>query len=249
MTQQVRILDDTAALIEAAAVEIAAQLKAAIAARGRAALVLSGGSAPPAFLGRLAVMPADEAPRWADVSVMLADERYVPGDHDDSNGGMVRRTLLNYVTVPADAFFPMATYYRDAARAAEIYAQQTDAVLQAHGGLFDLVVLGMGPDGHTASLFPQHAALQLPASVRAAVIDDSPKPPARRITLTAPTLAAARRILYVVSGADKAAALARALRPQGDGHADPTRLIVPADGTVTWLVDRAAAAELPRSAD
>jgi 6-phosphogluconolactonase len=244
MKRQVRILDDAAAVIEAAAQTIAGQLREALTARGRAAMVLSGGSAAPAFLGRLTVLAEDEAPAWPGVSVLLADERYVPIDHDDSNGGMVRRTLLNYVSIPSDQFFPVATYYRDAGRAAAIYAQQTEAVLQAHGGLFDLVVLGMGPDGHTASLFPQHAALQLPAQVRTALIEDSPKPPARRITLTAATLASARQILYVVSGADKAPALARALAADGDAAADPTRGIVPADGSVTWLVDRAAASQL-----
>lgn len=244
----VTVLADLEHVVARAAEHIAGVLQAAIAARGRAALVLSGGSAAPAFLGRLAVMPADTAPDWQHVTILVADERYVPSDHDDNNGGMIRRALLNYVSVPADQFFPVATYYRDAQQAAAIYSKQAAAVLQAHDGAFDLVVLGMGPDGHTASLFPGHAALQLAPEIRAWAINDSPKPPPQRVTLTAATLSAARDVLFVATGAEKAPALARAISAVQDALANPTRLIRPTAGTVHWIVDQAAAAHIADSA-
>ncbi|MCX7858464.1 MAG: 6-phosphogluconolactonase [Chloroflexus sp.] len=240
MTPQrtIAIYDSADELYRAAAALVAAQLAAAINERGRALVALSGGSLTTRLYPLLANPPLREQIDWSAVSVLFADERYVPFDDAENTYRATRQTLLDHVPVQAEHVFPVPTYYRDPEQAAAIYHQQTAALLAAHGGKFDVVLLGMGPDGHTASLFPRHPALTGPADRLAVVVRDAPKPPPLRISLTPAALNAARTVLFVVSGADKAAAVAAALAETGDPLDQPTRLIQPEQGNIYWLCQR-----------
>jgi len=228
-------------LYGAAAALTAATLQQAIRQRGRALVALSGGSLTARLYPLLANPPWRDQIDWSAVSILFADERYVPFDHPDNTYRATRQTLLDHVPARAEQVFPVPSYYRDPEQAAAIYHRQTAALLATHDGRFDLVILGMGPDGHTASLFPRHPALATPADALAVVARDAPKPPPVRISLTPTALNAARTVLFVVSGADKAQAVAAALSASGDPLDQPTRLIQPVDGQIHWLLDAAAA--------
>ncbi len=251
MTTQrtIQIYDSADELYRAAAALIAETLATAIAERGRVLVALSGGSLPVRLYPLLAQPPLRDRIHWPAVSVLFADERYVPLDHPENTYRATRQTLLDHVPVEAEQVFPVPSYYRDPEQAAAIYHQQATALLAAHGGQFDLVVLGMGPDGHTASLFPRHGVLAAPTTALAAVVRDAPKPPPLRITLTPAALNAARTTLFVISGADKAGAVAAALAANGHPLDQPTRLIQPVGGHVHWLLDRAAAGHITHSED
>jgi 6-phosphogluconolactonase len=209
------ILDSPEDVAAAAAADIAEALR-----EGARTLVLSGGTTPKQCYELLSRMEVE----WGRVSVLFADERCVPPVHPDSNYRMVRESLLNHV-------FP-ATVYRMAAElgpdeGASLYAHIVAAVAP-----LDVVVLGVGEDGHTASLFPGHPALK--ASELAVGIRDSPKPPPQRVTLTLPALQAARRVIILATGAGKADAVAKAKR-----HEVPSGMIAGA----RWLIDQAAAGQ------
>lgn len=242
MTPQrtIEVYDSADELYRAAAALVTAQLAAAISERGRALVALSGGSLTTRLYPLLANPPWRDQIDWGGLSVLFADERYVPFDDAENTYRATRQTLLDHVPVQADQVFPAPTYYRDPEQAAAIYQQQAAALLAVHGGAFDVVLLGMGPDGHTASLFPRHPALTAPADRLVVVVRDAPKPPPLRLSLTPAALNAARAVIFVVSGADKAAAVAAALAETGDPLDQPTRLIQPVEGKIYWLLDRAA---------
>lgn len=242
MTPQrtIEVYDSADELYQAAAALVVTQLAAAINERGRVLVALSGGSLTTRLYPLLANPPLRDQIDWGGLSVLFADERYVPFDDAENTYRATRQTLLDHVPVQADQVFPAPTYYRDPEQAAAIYQQQAAALLAAHGGAFDVVLLGMGPDGHTASLFPRHPALTAPADRLVVVVRDAPKPPPLRLSLTLTALNAARAVIFVVSGADKAAAVATALAETGDPLDQPTRLIQPAGGKIYWLLDRAA---------
>lgn len=227
----------------AAAERVAGLLEAAIAGRGRALVALSGGSAPPGVFRRLCAAPLLGRVPWSQLSVIWADERLVPFDHEESNYRQARATLLDHVPIPSEQVYPVATYY-DLARAAEVYDQQVGALLAANDGRLDLALLGMGPDGHTASLFPGFPQLDAPPGALALAVDGSPKPPPQRVTLSAHALNRADHAIFLVAGADKAAKVRAALRGPYDPHATPAQLVRPPQGRVTWMLDAAAAAEL-----
>lgn len=242
MTPQrtIEVYDSADELYRAAAALVATQLAAAINERGKALVALSGGSLTTRLYPLLANPPLRDQIDWSGLSVLFADERYVPFDDAENTCRATRQTLLDHVPVQADQVFPAPTYYRDPEQAAAIYQQQAAALLAAHGGAFDVVLLGIGPDGHTASLFPRHPALTVPADRLVVVVRDAPKPPPLRLSLTPAALNAARAVIFVVSGADKAAAVTAAVAETGDPLDQPTRLIQPAGGRVYWLIDRAA---------
>ena len=196
-------------------------------------LVLAGGSTPRETYKRLAAM---NGPRWACTEIFFGDERFVPPDSPDSNYRMARESLL--AKIHPRKLFAISTDdtpQSAALRYDEILRQQYGAsVLDPAVPLFDLTILGIGPDGHTASLLPGQPVLQERSRWVAAVPQGRPEP---RITLTYPALDASRLIVFIVQGADKKDAVRRArhgelpagaLRPQGD---------------VVWLLDRAAAGE------
>jgi 6-phosphogluconolactonase len=171
----------------------------------------------------------------------------VPPDHADSNYGMARAALLDRVPVPPGQVHRVRGELADAVAAAEAYAADLRAVFTGRTAgawpVFDVVLLGIGADGHTASLFPGTAALGERARIAVAV--EAPAAPRARVTLTFPVLNAARAVVVLAAGADKAAAIDRAFAPTGSVADCPVRGVRPEQGTLTWLLDAAAAASIP----
>jgi 6-phosphogluconolactonase len=233
------------ALADEAARRFASLAQAAIARRGRFSVALSGGSTPRALHQRLAQPPLAETIDWGKVSVFWGDERFVPPDSEDSCFRMARETLLDHVPIPAAQIFPVPTIGGTPERAAAAYAETLVAQLGGDTPRFDLVLLGMGPDGHTASLFPGHPEPSAPGGELVIAVHNSPKPPPTRISLTYRTINAAEHIIFLVAGADKATALREVLRGPRDVARLPAQGVRPTQGELEWLVDSAAAAELP----
>ena len=202
-------------------------------------VALSGGSTPKKMFELLAARGKTAAP-WERIHLWWGDERCVPPDHADSNFGMTKRALIDPLALAASNVHRIRG--EDAPeRAAGDYEQELVGALGAPP-VFDLVLLGMGPDGHTASLFPNSAALAETKRYVVANAVDSPltKGKATRITLTAPAFARARHTRFLAAGADKAATLAAVL--DGPAGKFPSQLIT--GGDLVWVVDRAAAAQL-----
>lgn len=240
---EVLIYRDLAELQAAAAERVGGLLVDLVRERGRALVALSGGSAPPGVFRRLCATPLRDRVPWSQLSVIWSDERLVPFDDPESNYRAARVTLLDHVPIPSEQIYPVATYFT-LARAAEIYDQQVAALLEAHGGRLDLALLGMGPDGHTASLFPGFPQLGAPPEALALAVGGSPKPPPERVTLSPHALNRASHVIFLVAGADKAPRVRAALRGPYDPHSTPAQIVRPPQGHVTWMLDAAAAAEL-----
>jgi 6-phosphogluconolactonase len=214
-SQSFTVLESAEAVAAAAAAEISQALW-----KGARTLVLAGGTTPQRCYELLSAMEVE----WGRVSVLFGDERCVRPDHPESNYRMAREALLDKVA-PATVYRMPAELGPD--EGARLYEEVVAAVLP-----MDLVVLGVGEDGHTASLFPGHPALKAEGLVTG--IHDSPKPPPERVTLTLTALLAARTVIILATGAGKADAVARAKR-----HEVPSGMIAGA----RWLIDRAAAGQ------
>ncbi|MET0284715.1 MAG: 6-phosphogluconolactonase [Polyangiales bacterium] len=234
----IEVLADAAAVAAKARELVHAAAIEAVTKRGRFTLALSGGSTPKALYKLLAEHP--ELP-WANIELFFGDERAVPPDHADSNARMARETLTRMSFVPEARVHRMRAEL-PAKEAAADY-EHTLRLFFPHTRVphFDLILLGMGPDGHTASLFPHTAALQEQSAWVAANWVE--KLASHRLTLTYPVLNAAAHVLFLIAGADKAPALQQVL--EGDAPIDdyPSRGVKPA-GQLTFLVDQAAAAQL-----
>jgi len=240
-------------LAEAAAREFDHCVADAVRDRGVAFVALSGGSTPRLMYRRLAAAPFRGSVPWPDVEFFWSDERAVPPDHPDSNFGMARAELLGAVAAPAQ-LHRMEAEREDRDAAAHAYGHEVRDVLGlAPGGApprFDLILLGLGPDGHTASLFPGSPALE--ERERWVVAAPGPRPDSPRMTMTLPLLNRARRIVFLVAGKEKAAVLRDVLRgaatnrSAGTSRPDdyPAARIAPDEGRLLWLVDEAAATEL-----
>lgn len=244
-TAQIIRVADAQALAQAAAETFCQQAQANIARWGRFTVALSGGSTPKAMFGLLADEPYRSAIDWANVYIFWGDERCVPPDHEESNYRMTNETLLSKVPLPPENIFRL--YGEDApARAAQRYGAQLQQFFQTDSlPQFDLVFLGMGADGHTASLFPGTTALQADAEV-AVVENYVEKLKTYRLTLTAATINQAHTIIFLVGGADKAVTLRAVLQGEFQPELYPSQLIRPVHGTLTWIVDEAAASQLER---
>ncbi|MBX0329042.1 6-phosphogluconolactonase [Oscillochloris sp. ZM17-4] len=241
---EVLIFPKAEALAAAAAERIAGLAAEAVAARGSCLLALSGGSLPPHVHRLLVAEPLRARVPWERLSLIWADERYVPFDDPDSNYLMARQTLIDHAPIPPAQVYPVPTFSATADLAASVYDRQLQALLAAHGGQIDIAVLGMGPDGHTASLFPGFPQLDAPAEQLAVAVDGSPKPPPTRISLTPAALNRAATAIFLVAGADKAAKVRAALRGPYDPRATPAQVVRPAGGHVVWMLDAAAASNL-----
>jgi 6-phosphogluconolactonase len=242
-----RVLAEVA---RAAAEEVVRLAGEAVRAHRRFSVALSGGSTPRALFRLLAA--ARDRIDWSAVHVFWGDERHVPPDHADSNYRMARETLLDHVSIPAANIHRIPGEDPDAAHAAALYEEElVEAFALAPRQLprFDLVLLGLGAEGHTASLFPDSAALH--ERERRVVAVFVPKLDAHRITLTPPVLNHAAAVIFLVSGADKAAALAAVLDGEREGERQvdlyPAQIVRPEHGTLLWLVDRAARGDAQRS--
>jgi 6-phosphogluconolactonase len=235
-------------LFQAAAEEVIRSATDAVAQRGLFTIALSGGSTPRNLYTLIAANASATLP-WSQMFFFWGDERHVAPDNPDSNYRMAKEALLSKVPVPPANIFPVPAENPDATQAAEIYEQTLRrffAVAPGEFPRFDLILLGMGPDGHTASLFPETPALQ--EKSRLVVANGVEKLGSSRITFTLPLLNAARRVAFLVSGTDKAAALHEVLEGNAPAEKYPSRLVQPREGKVTWFVDRAAASELSAAA-
>lgn len=238
------ILPDPAALAEEAARRFVALAQAAIAEHGRFTVALSGGSTPRALYQRLAQSPLKESVDWANVHVFWGDERMVPPDDTESNYRMTRETLLAHVPIPAAHIYPVPTVGGTPEAAASAYAETLTAAFGAELPRFDLILLGIGPDGHTASLFPGQTEVVRPSAALVVAVHNAPKPPPARVSFTYRSINAAANVLFVVAGADKAVALREVLRGPLDVARLPAQGVRPTQGALIWLVDSQVAKEL-----
>jgi 6-phosphogluconolactonase len=233
----IEVLDDAAQVARATAERFVA---AAAKARDRFFVALAGGSTPRATYALLAAAPFRDQVNWCRVEFYFGDERCVPPDHHDSNFKMAQDTLLSKLPITAEQVHRVQGELPPM-EAADAYAAELRPL--SVPPRFDLILLGMGPDGHTASLFPGTTALQETRAFVTAVY--VPKLDVWRVTLTAPVLSAAHEVIVTAVGAEKADALKLALEgppPGSNSEPVPIRLVQPR--SLTFLVDRAAAAKL-----
>jgi 6-phosphogluconolactonase len=223
------------AVANAAADHMAGIIRAQVAAQGHCTLALAGGTTPAGVYMRLAASPYRESLPWAQIDFYWGDERCVPPEARESNFGLAWRLLLSALPLAPAHIHRIRGELPDAEEAARLYA----ALLPPH---LDLLMLGVGPDGHTASLFPGSSALE--ASQSRAVVVDAPKPPPRRVTITPPVIAAANARLVIATGSDKAAVIAQALTGPWAPATTPVQWARPAH----WILDAAAAMCLERDA-
>lgn len=241
---EIIVLPDAEVLADAAARRLAEFLRQAVAERGWCTIALSGGSTPRALYQRLARPPVRDEIDWSRIHLFWGDERVVPPDHPESNYRMTREAMLDHLPIPPDNVHRISTE-RGPDEAAEQYEAELRHVFGVHPGEtpeFDLILLGIGADGHTASLFPHTAALAV--SDRLVVANPVPQLGTTRVTLTAPVLQAARWVLVLAVGPDKAEAVARAIESPENIDETPAQLLRHARGRVTWMLDRAAASRL-----
>jgi 6-phosphogluconolactonase len=239
MQPEIKIVTDASELSRTSTAEFEHVARNAVQARGRFTVSLSGGSTPRGLYSQLA-RDAHRLP-WDKIYLFWGDERHVPPDDKDSNYGMVRETLLSHVPIPPDHVFRMHAEDTDANRVAEQYEQTIRQFFGLKAGelpRFDLVLLGLGPDGHTASLFPGSAALQ--ERSRLVVANWVEKFGHYRLTLTAPVLNNAAEVMFLVSGSEKTSALQSVLYSDAPAEQFPAKMIEPRSGRLLWLVDRAA---------
>lgn len=239
---EIRVFPDPAALFRGTADDFAGQAQTAVRSRGRFTVALSGGSTPKSLYSLLAT---NASLPWDKVFFFFGDERHVPPENPESNYRMAMESLLSKIPVPPANVFRIPAENPDAAQAAASYERTLREFFQTPATGFpalDLVLLGMGPEGHTASLFPEGKALQ--EKSRWVVSDWVEKFKTDRITLTLPVLNNARTVMFLVSGRDKASTLKEALEGTQPGTQFPCKLIRPEDGRLIWMVDKAAAADL-----
>jgi 6-phosphogluconolactonase len=238
---EIRRSADAHALADDAAALVTELAESSIAARGHFSIALSGGSTPKALYARLAGDPHAARIEWARVHVFWGDERCVPPDHPDSNYRMARETLLDHVPIPSGNIHRMPGE-ENPSQAAEEYARTLADHFDEPMPRFDLILLGMGDDGHTASLFPYSLALTI--TDRAVVAQYVVKLSAWRLTLTYPAINNAMTVAFLIAGAGKAEMLTRVLNGARDIGEIPSQGIAPAQGRLLFLVDRAAAAHI-----
>ncbi len=238
MSKLVEILPDKTALIERSLNLITDQITTALATQDRFTLALAGGSTPKPLYEAL----SQKALPWHKIDVFWSDERYVAPDHADSNEGMARRAWLNHVPMSSTQIHPVPTQSADPEKDATAYEAEIRRVFNCPSPAipaFDLILLGMGDDGHTASLFPQTEALK----VKDRLIAVGSKGGEPRLTFTFPLINQAHRVIFLVSGENKRPALAAIFAPEGDGNEYPSRFVCP-QGQLWWLLDQAAGGAL-----
>jgi 6-phosphogluconolactonase len=243
-SSEIRKLTTPQELFEAAAEEVVHAAYPAVTERGRFSIALSGGSTPRNLYNLLATNARTALP-WDRTFFFWSDERHVPPTDPESNYRMADEAMLSKIPVPAGNVFRVPAENPDAAAAAATYEETLRRFFSLQPGqfpCFDLILLGMGPDAHTASLFPETPALR--ENSRLVVANWVEKLKASRITFTLPVINAASSVAFLVSGADKAPALHAVLEGDAPGEQYPAKLVRPSDGKLIWFVDRAAASQL-----
>jgi len=241
---EIRILTTPQELFSAAADEVIHAATESVAARGRFTLALSGGSTPKSLFNLLATNARTTLP-WDKMFFFWGDERHVPPTDPDSNYRMADEAMLSKIPVKPENIFRIAAENPDAAAAADAYEKTLQKFFALEPGQlprFDLILLGMGPDGHTASLFPGSAGLQ--EHSRLVIANWVEKFKTTRLSFTYPALNAAARVAFLISGIDKAPALHAVLESDAPGDQYPAKLVHPTNGKLIWLLDRAAASQL-----
>lgn len=246
LKRDVRILRDLSALSRAAAEESVQVAVERVNSAGRCTIVLSGGHTPRAMYQLWAEDYRERIP-WTRIHLYWGDERYVSPDDPRSNYRMVREALLEHVPIPPQNVNPMPMQFKNPEEAARAYEATLRMDFPEAWPEFDLILLGAGPEGHTASLFPHSPALNV--KDRWVVAVRAPAEPPQRLSLTLPVLNHGHNVLFLVCGAEKRDALHHAWQTTGQGLPECPVSMVQPEGRVTWFVDQAAAgsSSVPRN--
>jgi 6-phosphogluconolactonase len=246
---EIEILPDSATLARRAAEQFSGLAGYAIHKRGRFVVALSGGSTPKPMNALLAAPPFGEGVDWAQVFIFWSDERCVSPDNADSNYRMARETLLSRIAIPNENIHRVHGE-NSSERAARVYEDELREFFRQPGGSstpprFDLILLGLGEDGHTASLFPGTPGIRENRRWAVAVKHEGPPAPfVDRVTFTPPVINAAANVVFLVAGANKAERLYQVLHEQYDPDRLPAQVVRPANGKLFWLLDEGAGAKI-----
>ncbi|MBP0018277.1 MAG: 6-phosphogluconolactonase [Cyanobacteria bacterium SBLK] len=238
MNKSIEVLADKSAIVERATILVLEKIQTALQERGQCAIALAGGSTPKPLYEAIA---AKSLP-WEKIHIFWGDERYVSHDHPDSNCNMARQAWLNRVDFPPGNIHPMPTGANDPSADADRHDGEIREFFGVKAGEFppfDIILLGMGDDGHTASLFPHTEVLQ----VRDRLIAVGNKSGQPRLTFTIPLINRGRCVIFLAAGANKQNALANVLGDSADAREYPSRFIQP-EGELWWFVDEMAAKTL-----
>lgn len=234
----IEILSDRSSLIDRCLELMMDRIETAIVQRGQCTLALSGGSTPKPLYQKL----SEQTLPWEKLHIFWGDERYVPSDHPDSNEKMARETWLDHVPIPKENIHPIPTTGESPEADAAQHEKELQAFFGCEAGEFpslDIILLGMGDDGHTASLFPQTKALK----VIDRLVTVGNKGESQRLTFTASLINQGRCVIFLVAGENKRPALGQIFAPVADETNYPARLIQP-QGELWWLLDQDAGAEV-----
>ena len=241
-----RIYPTLEGMSEAAAESLVALVQRTVEHENRFSIALSGGNTP-RYLYRLLATTYRVVIPWRKVHIFWGDERYVPPDDPRSNYRMAKEALLDHIPIPHDHVHPMPTLLPEIEEAAQAYEETLMSNLAGQWPRFDLILLGMGPDGHVASLFPHNIALEEEGRIVTAVRAESEIP--LRLTLTLPAINHAANVWFLVAGKDKSTTVRLALSPRATVTVAPASGVKPLDGSLVWWLDEAAASELPPTAN
>jgi len=236
---QICVQPDLDAASRAAAEAVANLATAAAEQRGRFLIALCGGKTAPQLYRLLAEEYRERIP-WEAWHVFWSDERYVPPESEQSNYGGTKRALLDRVPIPREQVHPMPTLLPSPEETAEAYEEELMLQFSTQLPRFDLMIMGLGAEGHTASIFPHSPVLAEEYQARLVVPVEVPAEPSLRLTMTLPVFNNAENLFFLVSGAEKHDALDRAITGPPDAEACPASAIRPTNGTVMWWVDEAA---------
>ncbi len=237
------IVKDSAALAQCGVDLFRQYASDAIEREGVFRVALSGGSTPRKMNQMLTMLPVEQQPAWSAIQFFWSDERFLPPTDPESNVYMAHDTLFKHVNVlPTSLFAPQTVDLRPEA-AAKAYTARIKHAFQSDQPQFDLVLLGMGPDGHTASLFPGQPEVVTPSTQLVSAVFNSPKPPSTRLTFTYKLINMARQVVFLVGGESKAPAIAELFGAPSTAERLPAGKVQPA-GKLLWVVDEAAASLL-----
>ncbi len=236
---EVCVHPDVESVCRAAAESTVTLAKGMVDQRGGFVLALCGGKTIRTYLQLLGSDLRDKIP-WAQTHIFWSDERYVPPDDPESNYGLARRLLLNHIDIPGDNVHPMPTLLPTPEEVAAAYEEELTAWFSGKTPRFDLMIMGMGAEGHTASIFPHSPAFEEEMQAHLVVAVEVPATPPQRLTMTIPVFNNAENLFFLVAGKEKVEALERVVMGPPDPKHWPASAIHPTDGTVMWWVDEEA---------